>query len=84
MNTRQEIITHPLFNSGLWHAILNGTTYRAYMMERYMNPERIPGKFKWGVVIKTAEWVLENCEEHKDLKNKILKEMETLLKLMCQ
>ena len=31
-------------------------------------------KFKWGVVIKTAEWVLENCEEHKELKNKILKE----------
>ncbi len=44
------------------------------MMERYMNPQRIPGKFKWGVVIKTAEWVLENCEEHKELKNKILKE----------
>ena len=61
-------------DSGLWHATLNGTTYRAYMMERYMNPERIPGKFKWGVVIKTAEWVLENCEEHQELKNKILKE----------
>ncbi|MDP7406939.1 MAG: response regulator [SAR324 cluster bacterium] len=45
-------------DSGLWHATLNGTTYRAYMMERYMNPQRIPGKFKWGVVIKTAEWVL--------------------------
>ena len=61
-------------DSGLWHPTLNGTTYRAYMMERYMNPERIPGKFKWGVVIKTAEWVLENCEEHQELKNKILKE----------
>ena len=61
-------------DSGLWHATLNGTTYRAYMMERYMNPERIPGKFKWGVVIKTADWVLENCEEYKELKNKILKE----------
>merc|ERR1711991_803141 len=61
-------------DSGLWHATLNGTTYRAYMMERYMNPQRIPGKFKWGVVIKTADWVLENCEEHQELKNKILKE----------
>ena len=61
-------------DSGLWHATLNGTTYRAYMMERYMNPERIPGKFKWGVVIKTADWVLKNCEEYKELKNKILKE----------
>ena len=61
-------------DSGLWHATLNGTTYRAYMMERYMNPERIPGKVKWGVVIKTADWVLKNCEEYKELKNKILKE----------
>ena len=69
-------------DSGLWHATLNGTTYRAYMMERYMNPQRIPGKFKWGVVIKTADWVLENCEEHQELKNKILKvktEIEDIL-----
>ena len=69
-------------DSGLWHATLNGTTYRAYMMERYMNPQRIPGKFKWGVVIKTAEWVIENCEEHKELMNKILKvktEIEDIL-----
>ena len=61
-------------DSGLWHATLNGTTYQAFMMEHYMNPQRIPGKFKWGVVIKTAEWVLENCEEHKDLKNNICEE----------
>ena len=27
-------------DSGLWHATLNGTTYRAYMMERYMNPQK--------------------------------------------
>ena len=39
-----------------------------------MNRERIPGKFKWGLVIKTADWVLENFKEHKGLKNKILKE----------
>ena len=43
-----------------------------------MNPQRIPMKFKWGVVIKTAEWVLENCVEHLELKNKILKEKKDI------
>ena len=57
--------------SGIWHTTLNGSTYRAYMLERYLNPERMPLKYKWSIVMQTVDWVLENCQEHKELKNKI-------------
>ena len=58
--------------SGLWHVTLNGSSYRAYMLQRYLNPHSIPEKYKWGVVFKTGDWVLENCSEHHELKQKIL------------
>jgi PAS domain S-box-containing protein len=60
--------------SGIWHATLNGTTYRAYMLERYLKPERIPKKYKWGIVMQTVDWVLENCQEHQELKKKMIQQ----------
>ena len=38
--------------SGIWHATLNGTTYLAYMLERYLNLEWIPKKYKWGIIMR--------------------------------
>ena len=44
------------------------------MLERYLKPERIPKKYKWGIVMQTVDWVLENCQEHQELKKKMIQQ----------
>ena len=58
--------------SGCWHITMNGSTPRAYMLERYLDPRRFPKKPSWVPIIKTCNWVLECCEEQQPLKGDIL------------
>ena len=58
--------------SGYWHITMNGSTPRAYMLERYLDPKRFPKKPNWAPIIKTCNWILENCEEQQPLKGEIL------------
>ncbi|MDG2195966.1 MAG: response regulator [SAR324 cluster bacterium] len=58
--------------SGYWHITMNGSTPRAYMLERYLDPKRFPKKPNWVPIIKTCNWILENCEEQQPLKGEIL------------
>ena len=58
--------------SGCWHITMNGSSPRAYMLERYLDPKRIPKKPNWVVILKTCDWVLETCEERQPLKEEIL------------
>jgi hypothetical protein len=51
---------------------MNGSTPRAYMLERYLDPRRFPKKPSWVPIIKTCNWVLECCEEQQPLKDDIL------------
>jgi len=58
--------------SGYWHITMNGSSPRAYMLERYLDPKRSPKKPNWVPIIKTCNWVLESCEEQRTLKGEIL------------
>jgi hypothetical protein len=58
--------------SGYWHITMNGSTPRAYMLERYLDPKRFPKKPNWVPIIKTCNWILEHCEEQQPLKEEIL------------
>ena len=58
--------------SGYWHITMNGSTPRAYMLERYLDPKRFPKKPNWVPIIKTCNWMLEHCEEQQPLKEEIL------------
>ena len=59
--------------SGYWHITMNGSSPRAYMLERYLDPKRSPKKPNWVPIIKTCNWVLESCEEQRTLKGEILR-----------
>ena len=59
--------------SGCWHLTLNGSTLRAYMLERYMDPKRVPKNPNWAIVLKTCNWVVEECPESHPMKSEILR-----------
>ena len=59
-------------DSGLWHATVNGSGYRAYMLERYLDPKRIPNRFKMSLILKTSDWVLDNYDDKNKLRNNII------------
>ena len=59
--------------SGCWHLTLNGSTHRAYMLERYMDPKRVPKNPNWALVLKTCNWVVEECPESHPMKSEILR-----------
>ena len=64
--------------SEYWHITMNGSTPRAYMLERYLNLERLPKKPKWGLVFRTCDWVLRECEEQQPLKQEILQRKQLI------
>ena len=41
------------------------------MLKRYMDPKRIPKNPNWAIVLKTSNWVLEECPENQPLKTEI-------------
>ena len=59
--------------NGCWHLTLNGSTHRAYMLERYMDPKRVPKNPNWALVLKTSNWVVEECPESHPMKSEILR-----------
>ena len=59
--------------SGCWHLTLNGSTHRAYMLERYMDPKRVPKNPNWALILKTCNWVVEECPESHPMKSEILR-----------
>ena len=64
--------------SGCWHITMNGSTPRAYMLERYMDPKRIPKNPNWAIVLKTSNWVLEECPENQPLKTEIMRVKDSI------
>ena len=66
--------------SGCWHITMNGSTPRAYMLERYMDPQRIPKKPNWSIVLKTTIWVLKECPENLALKTEIVQLKDSIEK----
>ena len=64
--------------SEYWHITMNGSTPRAYMLERYLDLKRLPKKPKWGLVFRTCHWVLRECEEQQPLKQEILQRKQLI------
>ena len=64
--------------SEYWHITMNGSTPRAYMLERYLDLTRLPKKPKWGLVFRTCDWVLRECEEQQPLKQEILQRKQLI------
>jgi len=64
--------------SGCWHITMNSSTPRAYMLERYLDLKRLPKKPKWGLVFRTCDWVLRECEEQQPLKQEILQRKQLI------
>ena len=48
------------------------------MLERYLDLERLPKKPKWGLVFRTCDWVLRECEEQQPLKQEILQRKQLI------
>lgn len=49
------------FESRLWTATLDGSTYRVRALERYTDLKKLPKRPKLPIVIETARFVLERC-----------------------
>lgn len=49
--------------SGIWKVHLDGSTYRAKTLNRYLSLEKLPKKPRWNDVFSTAQYVLTHCPD---------------------
>lgn len=52
--------------SQLWTVTLDGSARKTRTLNRYLNPETLPKRPRWGVVVRTARFVLKHLESETD------------------
>ncbi|HER34338.1 MAG TPA: hybrid sensor histidine kinase/response regulator, partial [Halothiobacillaceae bacterium] len=52
--------------SRLWTVTLDGSAKKTRTLDRYLKPETLPKRPRWGVVVRTARFVLDHLESESD------------------
>lgn len=67
--------------SGLWAVTLDGSTLRARTLDRYLSSRTLPRRPRWGLVTRTARFVMEYLESPEAIAEleQLLDELETAL-----
>ncbi|MFI9655002.1 response regulator [Guyparkeria sp. GHLCS8-2] len=52
--------------SRLWAVTLDGSARKTRTLDRYLNPDTLPKRPRWGVVVRTARFVVEHLEFESD------------------
>ncbi|MCL7751444.1 response regulator [Guyparkeria hydrothermalis] len=52
--------------SRLWTVTLDGSARKTRTLDRYLNPETLPKRPRWGVVVRTARFVFDHLESDTD------------------